>query len=46
MARQIDSCLLCRNPRVNEAALCEVCWAMLDDDELKLALRWLSGEGP
>jgi hypothetical protein len=45
-ARRIDSCLLCRRPRVNEAGLCDVCYGMLDGEELKLATRWLSGEGP
>ncbi len=45
-ARRIDACLLCRNPRVNESGLCEVCYALLTDEELRLASRWLSGEGP
>ncbi|MBI5708200.1 MAG: hypothetical protein HZC36_14555 [Armatimonadetes bacterium] len=45
-ARTIDACLLCRGHRVNEAGLCDVCWAMLDDDEIGIALGWLSGERP
>lgn len=45
-ARRIDACLLCRNPRVNEAGLCESCYAMLDGEELRLATRWLAGVGP
>lgn len=45
-ARRIDSCLLCRRGGVNDAGLCEVCYGMLDGEELRLAGRWLSGEGP
>jgi hypothetical protein len=45
-ARRIDSCLLCRNRRVNEAGLCDVCYTMLDGEEFRLVGRWLSGEGP
>jgi hypothetical protein len=46
-ARRIDSCLLCRRSRVNEAGLCDVCYSLLDDpEEQRLAQRWLSGEGP
>ena len=45
-ARKIDRCLLCRRPGVNEAGLCGVCWAALDEEELALAQRWLSGQGP
>lgn len=45
-ARRIDSCLLCRRPRVNESGLCDVCYGMLEGEELDLACRWLSGEGP
>lgn len=44
--RRIDRCLLCRRPKVNEAALCEVCYGTLNNDELALALRWMSGAGP
>lgn len=45
-ARKIDKCLLCRAPRVNEAGLCNYCWALLRDDELKLGEAWLNGTGP
>ena len=46
-ARRIDSCLLCKRRGVNETGLCEVCYGMLDDaEELRLATRWLTGEGP
>ena len=45
-ARRIDSCLLCRRARVNESGLCESCWSLLSEEELRLGLRWLSGEGP
>lgn len=41
-----DACLLCRTKGVNEAGLCDACYALLDDKELKLAERWLSGVGP
>lgn len=45
-ARRINSCLLCRRIGVNESGLCEVCFSLLDDDESRLAGRWISGEGP
>lgn len=45
-ARRIDKCLLCRAPHVNEAGLCPTCWAILDEPDLTLAQRWLSGVGP
>lgn len=45
-ARRIDSCLICRNAKVNEAGLCDVCYTMLDGAELRLASQWLSGQGP
>jgi hypothetical protein len=41
-----DACLLCRTGGVNEAALCDACYALLNDDELRAAERWLSGVGP
>ena len=41
-----DACLLCRSRGVNEAGLCDTCYALLDDNELKLAERWLGGIGP
>jgi hypothetical protein len=46
VARKINSCLLCRRIGVNEAGLCDVCYSMLDGDELKLAVSWLQGVGP
>lgn len=45
-ARRTDSCLLCRRPHVNEAALCDCCWATLDDNELRHATRWTMGMRP
>ena len=45
-ARRIDACLLCRRNKVNESGLCEVCYGMLDGEELRLAERWRSGVGP
>ncbi|MFN3683807.1 MAG: hypothetical protein ACK41F_07700 [Fimbriimonadaceae bacterium] len=45
-AVRTDSCLVCRGPRVNEAGICPLCWPMLDEEELKLAERWLNGSGP
>ncbi|HEY0867539.1 MAG TPA: hypothetical protein VGE01_09175 [Fimbriimonas sp.] len=45
-ARRIDSCLLCRNRRVNEAGLCDMCYALLDGEELRMATRWMAGVGP
>jgi hypothetical protein len=45
-ARKINSCLLCRRIPVNECGLCDVCYGMLDGEELRLAGRWLTGEGP
>lgn len=41
-----DRCLLCRNPRVNEAGLCDVCWTYLTDEELAIAERWTIGTAP
>jgi hypothetical protein len=45
-ARKMNSCLLCRRIGVNEAGLCQVCFALLNDEEIRTASRWLSGEGP
>ncbi|MFZ4507946.1 MAG: hypothetical protein ACOYON_09650 [Fimbriimonas sp.] len=45
-ARRIDSCLLCRRKRVNEAGLCDACYSSLDGREFELASRWLAGVGP
>ncbi|MFW5697113.1 MAG: hypothetical protein ACOCX1_00965 [Fimbriimonadaceae bacterium] len=45
-ARKIDRCLLCCAKGVNEAGLCDNCYTLLDEKELELAERWLSGVGP
>jgi hypothetical protein len=45
-ARRIDSCLLCRAPEVNEAALCPACWAILDEPEIGIAQEWMTGARP
>jgi hypothetical protein len=45
-ARVTDTCILCRRNKVNAAGLCEVCYSLLNGAELRLATRWLSGEGP
>ncbi|HVT12637.1 MAG TPA: hypothetical protein VHE55_10240 [Fimbriimonadaceae bacterium] len=45
-ARRIDTCLLCRRKHVNEAGLCDVCMATLEDHEIALAEKWLRGTGP
>ena len=46
VARRFDKCLLCCRGGVNEAGLCQVCWALLDEAELKQGERWLAGVGP
>ncbi len=46
IARRINKCLLCKRHGVNEAGLCDVCCALLNEEELTLANRWLTGEGP
>lgn len=45
-ARRLNQCLLCKRDGVNEAGLCNVCYALIDDEETRLANRWLTGEGP
>ena len=45
-ARDKDSCLLCRSPRVNEAGLCSVCFVLLTDEEIRLARVWTNGMTP
>lgn len=45
-ARRIDACLLCRRPNVNEAALCDCCWATLSEAELEAAVKWTMGAKP
>ncbi|MFY9235070.1 MAG: hypothetical protein WAO58_11505 [Fimbriimonadaceae bacterium] len=44
--RRIDKCVLCRRVGVNEAALCDVCYSLLNDEEAPLAEAWLRGGGP
>lgn len=41
-----NACLLCRSNGVNEAGLCDMCYALLTDEELRLAEKWLGGVGP
>lgn len=45
-AVRTDRCLLCRDPKVNEAGLCSVCWTYLTAAETELALNWTSGVMP
>ena len=45
-ARRIDTCMLCRRHKVNEAGLCDYCYSALDGEEARLAAVWLSGQGP
>lgn len=45
-AKRIDKCLLCRRSNVNDAGLCDICTAALDDAEIKLVERWMRGDGP
>ncbi len=45
-ARRRGSCLLCRRHGVNEAGLCDVCYAILTPEEAELAEMWLRGQGP
>lgn len=45
-ARRVDTCLLCRRHKVNEAGLCDVCYSTLEGDELELAVAWMRGVGP
>jgi hypothetical protein len=46
MARSVNACLLCCAANVNEAGLCNVCYSLLNGEELNLACRWLAGLGP
>lgn len=39
-------CLLCKEKPINEAGLCEICWALLSEKELELAGKWMRGDGP
>lgn len=45
-ARKINACLLCRRSGVNEAGVCPVCWALFDEKELELSLKWTVGVLP
>lgn len=45
-ALKIDKCMICQGPKVNEAGICPICWAMLDEDELRQAEKWLNGSAP
>ena len=45
-ARRIDSCLLCKRNNVNEAGLCDYCWATLEGEELEAAAKWTMGVRP
>lgn len=45
-AIKIDSCLLCRAERVNEAGLCNLCYTLLQPNEQVLAERWFIGMAP
>ncbi|MEZ5163598.1 MAG: hypothetical protein R2688_07560 [Fimbriimonadaceae bacterium] len=45
-AVQRDCCLLCCDPKVNEAGLCHICFAYLTDEEYKLAEHWITGVMP
>lgn len=44
--RRINSCMLCMARDVNEAALCEVCYGMLEGDELNAAVDYMAGVRP
>lgn len=46
LARERDSCLLCRESGVNEAGLCKCCQVLLRDDESRLAEKWRVGNAP
>ncbi|MFM9873206.1 MAG: hypothetical protein ACKVQS_07045 [Fimbriimonadaceae bacterium] len=45
-AVRIDQCLLCRDPHVNEAGLCVICWTYLTPEETELATNWATGVLP
>ncbi|MBA4293317.1 hypothetical protein C0431_10135 [bacterium] len=45
-AVRIDRCLLCRDPAVNEAGICGVCWTYLTPEEVELATNWSTGVMP
>lgn len=45
-AVRIDQCLLCRRGGVMEAGLCELCYGLLEGEELRVAVSWRSVGGP
>jgi len=45
-ARRVDTCILCRRHKVNEAGICDVCYSSLEGEELDLAVSWMRGVGP
>ncbi len=45
-ARRVNRCLLCCEPNVNEAGLCDACYTQLPEAEAKLAERWIAGVEP
>lgn len=45
-ALEEGACLLCKGTPVNEAALCDICWALLSEQELIVATKWVRGDGP
>ncbi|MBS1728567.1 MAG: hypothetical protein JST51_17760 [Armatimonadetes bacterium] len=45
-ARKVGQCMLCCRSNVNEAGLCQWCYASLDNPELQAAVKWTSGIGP
>ena len=45
-ARKLNKCLLCKKEGVLESGLCNLCYSMLDGDELLLAEKWHRGTGP
>jgi hypothetical protein len=45
-ARRLNSCMLCKRSGVNEAGICDVCYAVVNEEELALAEKWMRGTGP
>lgn len=41
-----DRCLICCRTKVNEAGICDVCYAELSEKENELVVRWLRGAMP
>jgi hypothetical protein len=44
--RRMDSCMLCCRGGVNEAGLCEVCTALLSNQDSDTVERYRRGAGP